>query len=313
MSSSLLPGELRQIGGALCAASIPHGQLRELPPQNNLAVTDGSVFVKLSRARGTEVPAGWGATEIEAALRACALGIDTVTPRLLRPLRLQSGRLLTVWNFQPGQAANRATVAPAVMARAAAQLALLHMSPPWSGLTPGDPLGVIARRLVAAPDHPEAVRIAELAAAVRPAWAGLAGAPMVPSHGDPHAGNLILGPDGRASWCDWESVRLAPAEWDAACLQHNLAWLGGNDDAWAAIEQGSALDPKRLAICLAVKAVAAASFLLMFDDRLADMQARLDRIPGLITAMGSQKPPPRWPSTDRTKAIIRLPEVRSHT
>lgn len=283
MSAPLHPGELGQIAGALCAAGVPHGQLQELPPQNNVSVTDGrSIFLKVSRARGADVPPGWGTFEIGAALRAGELGIQTVTPRLAQPLRTSSSRLLSVWNFQLGSAADRATIGPAVMAKAAAQLALLHASKPWADLKLGEPFGVLERRLAATPNHPEAARLVEMAAAVRPAWDRIASAPMVPSHGDPHAGNLILGSGGRATWCDWESARLAPVEWDAGCMQHDLAWLGGNHEAWAAIERGITVDPERLAVCTAVKAVAAVSFLLMFADRAADMAWRLDRIPALI-------------------------------
>jgi len=53
-----------------------------------------------------------------------------------------------------------------------------------------------------------------------------AGAPLRPQHGDPHDGNWLGG-----RWLDFEDVRMAPPEWDRACL---LFCSEADGDAWAA-------------------------------------------------------------------------------
>jgi hypothetical protein len=56
------------------------------------------------------------------------------------------------------------------------------------------------------------------------------GAPLRPQHGDPHDGNCLGG-----RWSDFEDVRLAPPEWDRACL---LFCSEADGDGWAARAAG---------------------------------------------------------------------------
>ncbi|MFF5056040.1 phosphotransferase [Micromonospora sp. NPDC000663] len=84
------------------------------------------------------------------------------------------------------------------------------------------------------------------------------GTPVV-CHGDPHLGNLLLGPDGQVWLIDWDDAVLAPPECD-------LMFVTGGVLAFAPVtaEQREAVlggyggtepDPKRLAWFLAVRAL----------------------------------------------------------
>ncbi|MEU4401944.1 aminoglycoside phosphotransferase family protein [Micromonospora orduensis] len=84
------------------------------------------------------------------------------------------------------------------------------------------------------------------------------GTPVV-CHGDPHLGNLLLGPDGRVWLIDWDDAVLAPPECD-------LMFVTGGVLAFAPVtaEQreavlagygGTDVDPTRLAWFLAVRAL----------------------------------------------------------
>ncbi|MEH1166809.1 aminoglycoside phosphotransferase family protein [Micromonospora sp. CPCC 205539] len=125
---------------------------------------------------------------------------------------------------------------------------------------PADPAGPLVAELAAAWSAvTDAValltRQVERLATDERLWAG----PVVVCHGDPHLGNLLLGPNGQVWLIDWDDAVLAPPECD-------LMFLLGGVLAFAPItaeQQRAALagygqvdvDPARLAWFLAVRAL----------------------------------------------------------
>ncbi|MET8230582.1 phosphotransferase [Micromonospora sp. NPDC005298] len=84
------------------------------------------------------------------------------------------------------------------------------------------------------------------------------GTPVV-CHGDPHLGNLLLGPDGRVWLIDWDDAVLAPPECDLMFVVGGvLAFAPVTAEQQEAVLAGygtSDVDPTRLAWFLAVRAL----------------------------------------------------------
>ncbi|MFF4880643.1 phosphotransferase enzyme family protein [Micromonospora sp. NPDC000668] len=122
---------------------------------------------------------------------------------------------------------------------------------------PADPAGPLLAEL-AGVWSAVADRVSALTREVERRAADPAG-PVVVCHGDPHLGNLLLGPDGQVWLIDWDDAVLAPPECD-------LMFVIGGVLAFAPItaEQEMAVlagygrvdvDPARLAWFLAVRAL----------------------------------------------------------
>ncbi|MFI7491725.1 phosphotransferase enzyme family protein [Micromonospora echinaurantiaca] len=103
--------------------------------------------------------------------------------------------------------------------------------------------------------------VAELAAAVEPLGAELRDRPgrAVVCHGDPHLGNLLLGPAGRIWLIDWDDAVLAPPECDLMFVFGGvLAFAPVTAVQQAAFRVGygpTEPDPARLAWFLTVRAL----------------------------------------------------------
>ncbi|MFC4017192.1 phosphotransferase [Micromonospora sp. GCM10011542] len=83
--------------------------------------------------------------------------------------------------------------------------------------------------------------------------------PAVVCHGDPHLGNLLLGPDGQVWLIDWDDAVLAPRECDLMFILGGVlafAPVTGEQQAAALAGYGAVdVDPARLAWFLAVRAL----------------------------------------------------------
>jgi spectinomycin phosphotransferase len=83
--------------------------------------------------------------------------------------------------------------------------------------------------------------------------------PGVICHGDPHLGNILLGPDGRSWLIDWDDALLAPPERDLMFVIGGvLAFVPVTPQqrAWFFAGYGPAtLDPHRLAYYACVRAL----------------------------------------------------------
>lgn len=102
-------------------------------------------------------------------------------------------------------------------------------------------------------------RVSTLAAEVERLAAGRRERPVVVCHGDPHLGNLLLGPDGQVWLIDWDDAVLAPPECDLMFVTDGvLAFAPVTADQRAAVLAGYGrvdIDPVGLAWFLAVRAL----------------------------------------------------------
>lgn len=277
----------------------PTGPLTETLPRNNYGVTDGAtVFVKLARTVPT--PPEWGQLELDVTgwLRRGGVRVPTALTGTVQ--HTPHGRAFTAWRYLPTpEPFAPHSVTGDALAPALTDLQQVHRLSPWPGLRALSPRATVHAR-VAQADARQRACGKELLALLTP-WLTryeqlLTSRRLVPSHGDPHVGNLIGSP---ARWCDWESARLPPVEWDAAALDHNLHRIGGNP-AWpviaARLHTGEQLDPDTLLVCGIVKAVSAASYLLLFPDDRNLLDQRLQQ---LQTVRHGQLPPRLAPHPGR--------------
>lgn len=283
----LTPRDLADLGAQLDKLRIPHGPLVETRPSNNYGASDHAhVYVKLSRTQDPDPE--WGRTEILNATHAERAGLTTTRPLASTPVRLDTGRAATVWTYLPGQTWTPATMPPSALTQPLCDLAALHRHLCWDGIDTTPPGRIFTRRLAQHPDR-HAVTLAHTAAGD---WFDRYDAltrqtPLVPSHGDAHVGNLV-----GTAWIDWESVRAAPAEWDYACLSHDLYRIGGNTAAWRAVETEMTrldLNTTVFHVCETVKALLTASWLLQFPHHTETAIGRFRVLTGYTQATSTKE------------------------
>ncbi|MBQ0902255.1 phosphotransferase enzyme family protein [Micromonospora sp. U21] len=123
---------------------------------------------------------------------------------------------------------------------------------------PADPAGPPVAEL-AAVWAAVADRVSTLAGEVERLVSGQRDRPVVVCHGDPHLGNLLLGPDGQVWLIDWDDAVLAPPECDLMFLTDGvLAFAPVTAEQQVAALAGYGrvdIDPTRLAWFLAVRAL----------------------------------------------------------
>jgi hypothetical protein len=102
-------------------------------------------------------------------------------------------------------------------------------------------------------------------------------------HGDCHIGNFVK-TEGGNKWIDYESVRIAPVEWDYAGMYINLSVLGNNHEAWLkGFSEHITMDDSKFWQAVAIKRIStAASFLLqnkthrLFEERIESLVSLLE-------------------------------------
>ncbi|GAB3938097.1 hypothetical protein GCM10027614_17510 [Micromonospora vulcania] len=118
--------------------------------------------------------------------------------------------------------------------------------------------------------------------------------PSVVCHGDPHLGNLLLGPDGQVWLIDWDDAVLAPAECDLMFVVGGVlafAPITAEQEVAALAGYGPAdIDPTRLAWFLAVRALDDlsdwTSQALDADATAADRTRAARIVRGLVSPVG---------------------------
>ncbi len=160
------------------------------------------------------------------------------TARERRRLASAIGRLHAATTRLPTDLAPREDFA--LQARDVLERALEDLARPW---TTGPYAEPTRRRLEARARH--------LVRELQAYDAGVArlrrrGSPWVVTHGEPHPGNVIAGPNARLALVDWDTVALAPAERDLHLL------LGRRLAAWRAYRRtaGAAATMERAALDL---------------------------------------------------------------
>ncbi|SCF15532.1 spectinomycin phosphotransferase [Micromonospora coriariae] len=123
---------------------------------------------------------------------------------------------------------------------------------------PADPAGPPVAEL-AAVWAAVADQVSTLGGAVERLAAGQRDRPVVVCHGDPHLGNLLLGPDGQVWLIDWDDAVLAPPECDLMFVTDGvLAFAPVTAEQRAAVLAGYGsvdINPVGLAWFLAVRAL----------------------------------------------------------
>lgn len=197
------------------------------------------VVAKVAAAtyRVREDPAAWLARELDLAVRLDRAGLPVTvpSPELPAQVYVQDGLAMTFWRHLPHD--RDATPAPTEAGRLLAELheALVAVEVDLPLLAPA--LLDIPAFLALAPDD----RLSQAYDRLAPEARGCG--PIQPLHGDPHPGNLLLGPRGW-TWCDLEDCCSGPRSWDLAAL-HETHRLDGP----AAVRAAAAdADPNELAV-----------------------------------------------------------------
>ncbi|WP_410812614.1 phosphotransferase enzyme family protein [Micromonospora sp. 067-2] len=157
---------------------------------------------------------------------------------------------------------------------------------------PADPAGPLVAEM-AAVWSVAADQVSTLIREVERLAADPAGA-MVVCHGDPHLGNLLLGPDGQVWLIDWDDAVLAPIECDLMFVTGGvLAFATITTEQRAAVLAGygsADVDPRRLAWFLAVRALDDlsdwTSQALDTGASVADRARAADVVRGLVSPIG---------------------------
>lgn len=186
---------------------------------------------------------GAGGSALQLAIWLHARGLPVQPPADELPARAyeQNGHVVTFWRLLPAEPGDPVEGGRALRA-IQEELAAYE-----GGLERWWPLTATADRAGRTPGLPPIAR-----RTIERAAEALAGAPLVPQHGDAHDGNCLAG-----LWGDLEDVCLAPPEWDLACLRF-CAEVDG--DAWAgrAAEELPAGDPERVEVLLRLRAALSA-------------------------------------------------------
>jgi len=97
--------------------------------------------------------------------------------------------------------------------------------------------------------------------------------PLVPVHGDAHAGNVLPGP----VWHDWEDAQLGCVEWDLACLVAPGRVVGGDFGYGEEILAGydAPCDPVLLDTCVAKRTAQQAVYGLLLGDTIPGLPERV--------------------------------------
>jgi len=101
-------------------------------------------------------------------------------------------------------------------------------------------------------------------------------------HGDCHIGNYAISPLGN-KWIDYESVRVAPREWDYAGMYINLSITSNNKKAWVeASKDLEAYDEEKFFQACAIKCISTASSLLLRESSHSKFEQRMEALESLL-------------------------------
>lgn len=274
--------DVEDVSAALTALAVPHAHLSLTQASNNFSFSDGKdVFVKISRP-------GVDAEQLHAEVfLAHHYGTDLMLKPILPDVVPFHDSFMSVWNYEHLTSFKPKTVEPSIAASLAGQLNQIHHlpSPPMTmrDMRSFDYLkAVIADRVEFGLAHGLEARYAQLMLLLTDTF--LTDVPedsiFVLNHGDAHVGNAAFrARTGKPTWLDYESVRLAPPEFDAATLKINLQFLGQNPDAWNAAEQvfnEEGLKPELMELFTVSRLISITSYAMLFPENYGFVRVRLD-------------------------------------
>jgi len=108
----------------------------------------------------------------------------------------------------------------------------------------------------------------------------------VPNHGDCHAKNFIKAGEGYR-WTDFESIRLAPREWDMANLSLMTRRLAGKNELWDIIHEvfdaEKKVEDELVHLFEIMKAISTSSYMLMHPMSQHIFKERVEALEPLLT------------------------------
>lgn len=198
-------------------------------------------------------------------------------------------RRMTVWQWEQIHVFNPNSVSPVYVSRAMDDLALMHQLPITSSLpvlSVDSLLESVAHRIqVSAQYSPSQTHMAILGKLVDRFYDSrdIDFSSPVLIHGDCHIGNYVQA-YFESKWIDYESVRVAPKEWDYAGMYINLAITADNKEAWV---QGTKSIPEydadKFFQACAIKCISTASSILLRPQSYSIFEQRMESLESLLS------------------------------